>query len=334
VVLAIRAEGRGLLGLLVVVDERIRDAFSPEDVALLETLASQIGVVLENSRLYTQLKVRDRLAVLGSMAAGLAHEIRNPLGAIKGAAQLLAEPSPEGGEPLDESSQEFLQIILEEVERLDQVVGSVLDLARHSTGVVAPLDVNAVVQRTAQVMGAEWKDEEFGVEIDICDSLPQAAIAPDQLQQVIMNLLRNAFEAMGGEGRATVTTRSREGARPPEVEIAVSDSGPGLSTTALKSIFLPFFTTKHDGTGLGLAICQRIVQTAGGRIEVRTTEGKGSTFTVVLPASSEPTVATPTAAVLAAIGTEPTSSVPPPARATDEPAESGDDSDVAEPTTA
>lgn len=325
VVLGIRAQGSDLLGLLIVEDDRIRDAFSPEDLVVLESLAAQIGVVVENSRLYTQLKVRDRLAVLGSMAAGLAHEIRNPLGAIKGAAQLLADPAAPEEQGLDESAREFVGIILEEVDRLDQVVGSVLDLARRSTEVVPPLDVNAVVRRTVQVMSAEWQDEDFGVDLDLADDLPRSAIAPEQLQQVIMNLLRNALEAMGGEGRAEVATRTRQGGGGESlVEIAVTDAGPGLSATALKSIFLPFFTTKHDGTGLGLAICQRIVQTSGGRIEVRTTEGKGSTFAVVLPAATEPAVKTPTGAVLAAIGAERAGSSippsPPPTESSSEPA--------------
>ena len=110
------------------------------------------------------MKERDRLAVLGQMAAGLAHEIRNPLGAIKGAAQLLAEPAPEARE-LDPPSREFLGIILEEVDRLDRVVGSVLDLARPNQGVVVPTDVNAVVRRTLQVLSTERASDDLEVEL-------------------------------------------------------------------------------------------------------------------------------------------------------------------------
>ena len=121
VVLAIRDEEREIIGLLVVADDRARDAFAAEEVAILASAAAQIGVVVENSRVYAQMKERDRLAVLGQMAAGLAHEIRNPLGAIKGAAQLLADPAPDVA--LDAASREFLGIILEEVDRLDRVVG-------------------------------------------------------------------------------------------------------------------------------------------------------------------------------------------------------------------
>jgi signal transduction histidine kinase len=301
VVIAIHSEAKELVGLLVVADQRIDDAFSPEDVGLLESLAAQIGVVIENSKRYARMKERDRLAVLGQMAAGLAHEIRNPLGAIKGAAQLMAEPVH--GAAHDPASREFLGIILEEVERLNDVVGSVLDLARDNTGAVPPIDVNAVVRRTLQVMSAERTDDRLELETDLEDELPRTAIAPDQLRQILMNLLKNAVQAMKGKGRITVQTRLRPGssgrlgartsADSGWVVLSVRDEGPGIAPAQMKNIFMPFFTTKEDGTGLGLAICQRIVQSAGGRIDVRSREGEGTTFDVVLPASME-ALGTPT----------------------------------------
>lgn len=297
VVLGVRDEERELIGLLVVADTRVRDAFSPEEVSLLEAIAAQIGVVVENSRLYAQMKERDRLALLGQMAAGLAHEIRNPLGAIKGAAQLLADPVPESS--LDPSSREFLGIILEEVDRLDRVVGSVLDLARPAQGTVVPTDVNAIVRRTLQVLSTERRGDDLQVEVTLDPALPRVAIDPEQLRQVLMNLFRNAVQAMKGRGKVVISTRVRfgRGTRPgtgqsdePFVELNVADNGPGISQKMLENIFLPFFTTKDKGTGLGLAISQRIAQGAGGRIEVRSYEGKGSTFAVILPAA----VSTPT----------------------------------------
>ena len=312
VVVGIRAEGGDLIGLLVVADDRVRDAFSHEEASLLEGIGAQIGVVVENSRLYAQMKERDRLAVLGQMAAGLAHEIRNPLGAIKGAAQLLAEPAPDVRD-IDPSSREFLGIILEEVDRLDRVVGSVLDLARPHQGTVVPTDVNAIVRRTLQVLSSERHDE-LNVELVLDPALPRVAIDPEQLRQVLMNLMRNAVQAMKGRGRVTVVSRVRfgRGTRPgpqasddPFVELSVTDNGPGISQKVLENLFMPFFTTKDRGTGLGLAISQRIVQGAGGRIEVRSYEGKGSTFAVILPAAME------------ALGTPapgPSSHRPPPSR--------------------
>jgi signal transduction histidine kinase len=304
VVIAIRDEERETIGLLVVTDDRARDAFATEEVAMLATAAAQIGVVVENSRAYTQMKEKDRLTVLGQMAAGLAHEIRNPLGAIKGAAQLLADPVPDAS--IDPASREFLGIILEEVDRLDRVVGSVLDLARpHEGGAVVATDVNAVVRRTLQIISAEPGSEELKVEVLLDPSLPRVVIDAEQLRQVILNLLRNASQAMKGRGKVTVSTRVRFGrgtrsggpSDEPFVELTVADNGPGISEKVLQNLFMPFFTTKEKGTGLGLAISQRIVQGAGGRIDVRSYEGKGSTFSIVLPAAADALVTpTPSAA--------------------------------------
>lgn len=298
-VIGSRDQNGELLALLVIADENVRDAFSPEEAQLLEGVAAQVAVVIENSRLYQQMKERDRLAVLGQMAAGLAHEIRNPLGAIKGAAQLLADPGPDGESGAQ--SREFLGIILEEVDRLDRVVGSVLDLARPNQAQVVPADVNAVVRRTLQVLSTERMWSAITVESALDASLPRVAIEPEQLRQVLINLHRNAAQAMKGRGRVTISTRVRIGrgtrGGPGDtgtfVELNVADNGPGISQKILDNLFLPFFTTKQEGSGLGLAVSQRIVQGAGGRIEVRTYEGKGSTFSVVLPVAME-ALGTPT----------------------------------------
>jgi signal transduction histidine kinase len=269
-------------------------------------LAAPMAVVIQNSRAYAQMKERDRLAVLGQMAAGLAHEIRNPLGAIKGAAQLLADPGPEIS--LDPSQREFLGIIVEEVDRLDRVVGSVLDLARSNQGVAVPTDVNAVVRRTVQVLSPE-RAEDLAVELVLDPTLSRVAIDPEQLRQVLMNLMRNAAQAMKNRGTITLMTRahSGRGTRPRRVgsdqafiELTVTDNGPGISQKVLENIFLPFFTTKDKGTGLGLAVSQRIVQGAGGRIDVRTYEGKGSTFAILLPAAMD-ALGTPTPSHAAAV---------------------------------
>lgn len=299
VVMGIRAEGEEFVALLVVSDDRVHDAFSPDEVLLLEQLAPPMAVVIENSHAYAQMKERDRFALLGQMAAGLAHEIRNPLGAIKGAAQLLAEPAPpHKGDGVD---REFLGIILEEVDRLDRVVGSVLDLARPNQKGVVPIDVNSVIRRTVQILSPE-RSEDLVVEVTLDGSLPRVAIDPEQLRQVLMNLMRNASQAMKNRGKITIMSRVRfgRGTRPSAtgsdetfVEITVADNGPGISQKVLQNIFMPFFTTKAQGTGLGLAVSQRIIQGAGGRIDVRTYEGKGSTFAIVLPSAVD-AIGTPT----------------------------------------
>jgi two-component system sensor histidine kinase HydH len=287
VVIGVRTEPGDLTGLLVIVEDRVRDAYSPDEVGLLESLAAQVGVVIQNSIAYQRMQERDRLAAIGLMAARLAHEVKNPLGAIKGAAQLLAEPGP--GADVDPSSREFLGIILEEVDRLDRVVGSVLDYARPTKGNPGPVDVNGVVRRTIQIL-ASARNDLTQIELELTEDVPRVRVDAEQLRQVLMNLVRNAIQAMNGRGTVVVATRTRPppfGNLPPWAELSVSDSGPGISQKVLKNLFVPFYTTKNQGTGLGLAISERIVSNAGGTIEVHTHEGAGTTFTVVLPASDD-----------------------------------------------
>jgi two-component system sensor histidine kinase HydH len=322
VALGVRGEEEGIVALLFVVDDRVRDAFTPEEITLLETVAAQIGVVVVNSRLYSRMKERDRLAALGSMAAGLAHEVKNPLGAIKGAAQLLEEV---GASPDDPAAREFVGIILEEVNRLDRVVGSFLDYARPHAGNPIPLDLNAAVRRTVQIVSSQISDGAIDVQLDLGEPLPRTRMDPEKFRQVLMNLLQNAIQAMDGPGKITVSTAVRRSARarvaqerrverdakagpghvPPDspsrrslsddtefLEVSVRDTGPGISPKVLRNLFIPFFTTKSRGTGLGLAISQSIVQNAGGSIEVHSQPGEGTTFTILLP-SAGMTLATP-----------------------------------------
>ncbi|MCB9592058.1 MAG: GAF domain-containing protein [Sandaracinaceae bacterium] len=271
-------------GLLCVRDDRLRDAFSPEEVQLLRGLAAQASIAIENSRLYQRLRQRDRLAELGGMAAGLAHEIRNPLGAIKASAQFLAEPGEEPGD------REFLDIIVEETDRLNRVVSSFLDYARPSPGDAAPTDINATVQRTLTLLGPDLGDVE--VSLELADDLPRVRVDAERLRQVLINLCQNASQAMEGAGKLSVRTLERTrrdlgGDMRQWVELWVIDTGPGIPQKILSNLFVPFVTTKDRGTGLGLAISQRIVTSAGGDIEARSHEGVGSTFVVRLPAAEE-----------------------------------------------
>lgn len=314
VLLAIRGDSEELVGLMLVADDRVRDAFTPEEISLLETVSAQMGVAIANSRIYSRMKERDRLAALGSMAAGLAHEVKNPLGAIKGAAQLLEELGVGVKDTSDPSTKEFLGIILEETDRLNRVVGSFLDYARPHAGNPVPVDVNAAVRRTVQILSSQ-QAEGVDLRLELADAVPRARIDPEKLRQVLLNLVQNGIQAMNGHGRVTVTTHVRRTGRgrwvdgPPSersgplrasgtdegaetVEIAVHDTGPGISQKVLKNLFVPFFTTKEQGTGLGLAISQSIVQNAGGSIQVQSQAGLGTKFVISLPAADE-TLSTP-----------------------------------------
>jgi signal transduction histidine kinase len=278
-----------LLGLLNLRDDRLREAYASDELDDLRRLAAQAAITLRNSKVYEQMKERDRLAALGQMAAGLAHEIRNPLGAIKGAAQLL-RPAPGAGEGSDPGeSAEYTSIIVEEVNRLDRVVSQFLGYARPDRGQRQPLSINEVVHKTLPLLEAEAK----GVRIttQLAPELPQVRADAEQLRQVFLNLGINAIQAMEEGGTLTVTTRVRSGTKRGElatfVEIAFQDTGKGIPEDSVSDIFIPFYTTKQGGTGLGLPICQRIVENHRGSIEVRSQLGVGSIFTVLLPLADE-----------------------------------------------
>lgn len=282
--------GDRVVGFLACWDERVPEAFASDEIAALLELADRCALVIENSKLYQQMKERDRLAALGEMSAGLAHEIRNPLAAIKGAIQYL-DPKK-----LPEEDREFLEIMIEEVNRLNGVVSQFLDYSRPIKALMAPGDVNDILQRTFRLLQNRYP-EGIAVELDLADWLPRVMCDPEQLKQVFLNLALNAFEAMPRGGRLVVSTRVardelsfwREGTRRSElVEIRFRDSGPGIPEDARENIFVPFYTTKEKGTGLGLAICQRIVKAHTGTIGVRAaTTGDGAEFLISLPGLRE-----------------------------------------------
>ena len=284
-------EGESVVGFLLVGERRMSDAFPPDEVALLESVTADLSLKLVNSRDYERLKERDRLASLGAMAAGLAHEIKNPLGSIRGAAELLEDTAT------DDAAREFVGVILEETQRLNRVVTQFLDYARPRSGDPSSVDLNAAVERTITIVMQEGHPG-VNLQFDLAPDLPALRLDVEHLRQALMNILKNAIQAMDGHGTVHISTRFR--AEPtfagrgslsdiwPRVELAVSDSGPGLSEAARRDLFVPFFTTKSHGTGLGLAISQTLMQSAGGRIEVRASDRSqrphaGATFVIVLP---------------------------------------------------
>ena len=294
VALAITGEDQ-LLGALVLRDERLREAYSSEEIELFRGVALSIGVTLQNSQVYERMKERDRLAALGQMAAGLAHEIRNPLGAIKGAAQLL-QPTAAGqtgaGAGVDAAgTREFLNIIVEEVNRLNNIVSQFLDYARPYRGEQEPLEVNDVARKTLQLLAKESAGKGIEVVPSLVDGLPPVRADAEQLVQVFLNLSLNALQAMPDGGRLFVSTAirraTRRGAAAAFLEVRFRDTGVGIPPGDLRNLFIPFFTTKEKGTGLGLPISQRIIENHGGTIEVRSQPGMGATFTVLLPVESD-----------------------------------------------
>lgn len=281
--------GDRVVGFLACWDERVSESFASDEIAALLEVADRCALVIENSKLYQQMKERDRLAALGEMSAGLAHEIRNPLAAIKGAIQYL-EPSH-----LPAEDREFLEIIIEEVNRLNGVVTQFLDYSRPLKPSMAPGSVNEILEKTFRLLLAEAPPQ-VEVRLDLAPGLPRVQCDAEQLKQVFLNLALNAFQAMPRGGKLTVETRVerdelafwREGKRRRDVvEIRFHDTGPGIPEEARDNIFVPFYTTKEKGTGLGLAICQRIVKAHAGTIAVRSTPGEGTDFVISLPGLHE-----------------------------------------------
>jgi signal transduction histidine kinase len=289
-------QGPWLLGLFCIRDDRTENAFDADDLDAFRQLAIGAARVIESSQAYERVKERDRLAALGEMAAGLAHEIRNPLGAIKGAAQLLitADGTADGPPPSATETAELLEIIVEEANRLNNVVTRFLDYARSERPGregAGKVDLNQVVRKTVQLLQQDLhkdlhKPVEVRVRID--EMLPSIAGDPESLMQVFLNLGQNALQAMPDGGTLEILTTRRRRSRlgyGQFAEVRFRDTGIGIPRDKLKKLFIPFYTTKQKGTGLGLAISHRIINQHGGTIEVRSTLGQGSTFSVFLPAA-------------------------------------------------
>lgn len=270
-----------VLGFLNLRDERVPESFASDEIALILDIAEQFARVVENSKLYEKMRERDRLAALGEMAAGLAHEIRNPLGGIKGAAQCL-DPKQ-----MSTDEREFVSIISEEVQRLNGVVSAFLDYARPLKQSFGPTDLNEVVSRTLKLIENDVP-QNVAVTSSLAEGLPLIVGDSEELKQVLLNLIQNAMQAIA-EKPGTITVRTARAERflslrtPDAVEVLVSDDGPGIPAEHHLNLFVPFFTTKLKGTGLGLAICQRIVKNHGGSIAIQSRVGEGSTFVVRLP---------------------------------------------------
>jgi signal transduction histidine kinase len=229
----------------------------------------------------------EKMATVGRLAAGIAHEIGNPLGAILGYVDILQKGIGSGDEA------EYLRRIETEIQRINRIVRGLLDYARPGEFKVEEADVNDVIMSSLDLVSAQKGFERIEIRKDLGE-VPRVNADTHQLQQVLINLFINASDVMPEGGHLTVESRVRKGTVESGlslkksgdwVEILVTDTGSGMSEDEVKRIFDPFYTTKEPGkgTGLGLAICQRIIESFGGGIEVESRKGKGSTFKILLP---------------------------------------------------
>ena len=241
--------------------------------------------IKHRKELEEDLKRADRLATMGTLAAGLAHEIRNPLGGIKGAAQLLRRS-------FDERSQlrEYTDIMIREVDRVNQLIEQLLDLAGPAQLTLAPINIHELLDDVLLLEAQTVTDKNIAIKKLFDPSLPPVRGDRARLTQVFLNIVKNAFQAMARGGALTVTTRletdfhirEQGTARNRLIWIEIADEGSGIKETDLPHIFSPFFTTKNNGTGLGLATSYGIIKEHGGLIRVESVEGKGTIFKVSL----------------------------------------------------
>ena len=279
-----------LIGMINLSHKFNKDIYSQEDIELLSTLSNQTAIAIENARLYEDLKkskayVRraDRLASLGTLTAGLAHEIRNPLVAIKTFIQLLPERLED-----EEFRRHFLSIASSEVDRISSLVNELLEFARTSDPKFEMEDVNSILDGMILLISTESKKKHIEIVKEYGQDLPLISIDREQIKQVFLNILLNAIEATSENGKIIVDTRSflKPGGES-YIQIRFTDTGCGIPTEHLEDIFNPFFTTKNTGSGLGLSISHQIVQDHKGYINVESELDKGTSFFINLPLHQE-----------------------------------------------
>ncbi len=279
-----------LIGMINLGYKFNKDIYSHEDIELLSTLANQTAIAIENGRLYEDLKksksyIRraDRLASLGTLTAGLAHEIRNPLVAIKTLTQLLPERIDD-----EEFRNQFLQIASGEVDRISSLVTELLEFARPSDPKLELEDINSILDGMILLVSTETKKKQIDITKDYSSDVPSIQVDREQIKQVFLNILLNGIEATSENGKITVRTRyfMKPGGEP-YAQIEFADTGCGIPEEYIEEIFNPFFTTKSTGSGLGLSISNQIIQDHRGYIDVESRLGKGSSFFINLPVNHE-----------------------------------------------
>jgi two-component system NtrC family sensor kinase len=254
---------RGEMGMLLQAIDDMADAVAQREEKL-KTVARQ------------QLGQSEKLASIGRLAAGVAHEVNNPLTGVLTFAHLLRDKHA-----ADEQDRSDLDLVIRETTRVRDIVRGLLDFARESPSRRQPLDINVAVRQMLTLLRSQKEFKGVRIVEELAEPLPKVSGDQNQLQQVLLNLALNACEAMSNGGTLAIRTKVRDS----EVIVEVADTGSGIPEEHLDMIFDPFFTTKPvgKGTGLGLSVSYGIVQQHGGTIEVVSEEGKGSTFTIVLP---------------------------------------------------
>lgn len=222
-------------------------------------------------QLEAEVRRREKLAAVGNLAAGVAHELRNPLSSIKGYATYFRGRFPEGSE-----DREAAQVMVREVERLNRAIGDLIGLSRPTDIRPRLIQMRNLLEDTLRLIRQDAMERRVSVHLETEDQIPPVAIDPDRMRQVILNLCLNGLEAMPNGGQLTLALHTS--ASEDELRLEVRDTGRGISPEALPHIFDPYFTTKGQGTGLGLATVHKIIEAHGGSIFVASEPGQGTVF--------------------------------------------------------
>ncbi|MCB9728767.1 MAG: HAMP domain-containing protein [Deltaproteobacteria bacterium] len=271
------AKPSGELGQLYTAFQKMIDTLSV-DRRRIQLQVSELELAnREIARTQERLVRTEKLASVGELAAGVAHEIGNPIAVLQGYLEMLADP-----ELPEERRREYLAIMETSVERIGTIIRDLLDFARPAEDAEPLCDAVAVARAAAKLVGPQKRFKTLELRLRLPAAAVPVAIPAGRLEQVLVNLLLNAADASPEDAAVELRVVARRG----QVEITIADEGMGITQTGLNRIFDPFFTTKEPGkgTGLGLAVCHGIAQSYGGSIEVLSTVGKGASFTVVLPA--------------------------------------------------
>ncbi len=225
----------------------------------------------------------ERLAALGQLSAGLAHEIRNPLGVIKGSAEMLGQKI-EGSNPL---ARELAGYIGTEVNRLNSLVTRFLDFARPSHLELHSTQLSAIVDRVLESVHNQFPEAQIAVVRDYAPNTPDVQVDAQLCEQIFVNLITNSYQAIEGNGRLRIAIAPESQSGRPGVSVVIEDSGPGVPAESREQIFNPFFTSKKDGVGLGLSIVAKIVDDHRGAIRLESSPGQGARFRLFLPETQD-----------------------------------------------
>jgi signal transduction histidine kinase len=270
-----------LIGILLAGKKEDGGPFTKLEISFVSSLLPQAGIALENALLFKEQRERfrrmsraDRLATIGELAAGAAHEIRNPLTAIRSSLQYLESKNP------DETTRKLLSSALQETARINEIVSALMAFSRPTEIVRERHDLLPTLEESLDLVSFQARTQK----VEVRRIFPEGPLFvlgdKSQLKQLFLNLFLNAVQAMPAGGTLTVEALRKDG---PKAVVAVADSGEGIPEENLDRIFDPFFTTKKSGTGLGLSICYNIVKLHGGEIEVKSRAGQGATILVSLP---------------------------------------------------